>query len=355
MATIKVKGINRIRRKLADGTVREYHYASRDRGAVPFWNDGMAFAEGSPEYLAALSAARPVAAMARGLFREIIIDFMASQDFNRLAPRTQADMRISFFHAKTGIDVKFGAGPRGVFDDPRIRGVALKWRDGIGGKVGDDRIRHLQRLVGWAVDRGMLRQNHLQRIRSIYSANRADVFWTESEIAAFEQGAPPHIARILIAATETGLRPGDLASLGPAHVHPTPRGQRIVIWTAKRKRLASIPVTPRMAALIAATPPGQAHFIVNKAGQPYTHENYLGDAVSQWRDKLKIRADLRLYDARGTAATRLLLADATLKEIATAMGWSIKHAAEVIERYAALSPEMTDGVAEKLARAGKAS
>lgn len=210
-------------------------------------------------------------------------------------------------------------------------------------------IRHLQRLVGWAVDRGYLRQNQLQKIRSIYTSNRADMFWTDDDIAAFEKGAPARIARILIAATETGLRPGDLACLSRANVHPTPKGQRIVIWTAKRKRLASIPVTPRMALLIAATPPEQTHFIVNKAGQPYQHENYLGDAVSQWRDKLKIRDGLRLYDARGTAATRLLMADASLKEIATAMGWSIKHAAEVIERYTALSPEMSDGIADKLA------
>lgn len=346
---IKVKGVHRVRRTLADGTKREYHYASRGRGAVPFWNDSMAFAEGSPEYLSALSAARPVAEMARGLFREILIDFTRSQEFLRLAPRTQADMKNSFYHATNGIDAKFGAGPRAVFDDPRIRGIALKWRDGIGGKVGDDRIRHLQRLVGWAVDRGYLRQNQLQKIRSIYTSNRADMFWTDDDIAAFEKGAPAHIARILIAATETGLRPGDLACLSRAHVHPTPKGQRIVIWTAKRKRLASIPVTPRMALLIAATPPEQTHFIVNKAGQPYQHENYLGDAVSQWRDKLKIRDGLRLYDARGTAATRLLMADASLKEIATAMGWSIKHAAEVIERYTALSPEMSDGIADKLA------
>jgi len=352
---IKVKGVHRVRKTLADGTKREYHYASRGRGAVPFWNDAMAFAEGSPEYLSALSAARPVAAMARGLFREVLIEFTRSQDFLRLAPRTQADMKISFYHAKNGIDAKFGAGPRAVFDDSRIRGIALKWRDGIGGKVGDDRIRHLQRLVGWAVDRNYLHHNHLQKIRSIYTSNRADVFWTDDDITAFEKGAPPHIARILIAATETGLRPGDLARLGPAHVHPTPKGQRIVIWTAKRKRLASIPVTPRMAALIAATPPKQTHFIVNKAGQPYHHENYLGDAVSTWRDKLKIRDGLRLYDARGTAATRLLMADASMKEIATAMGWSIKHAAEVIERYTALSPEMSDGIADKLARSGVAS
>lgn len=349
MANIGIKGINRVKRKLADGTVREYHYASRGRGAVPFWNDGMAFGVGSPEYLAALSAARPVAEKARGLFREIIITFLASQDFSRLSPRSQSDIKTSIYHPKNGIDHKFGGGPRAVFEDPRIRGVVLKWRDDVGGKVGDDRMRHLQRITGWALDRTMLRQNHLTRLKGVYRTNRAEVLWTDDEIEAFVKGAPAHVARILIAATETGLRPGDLAQLGRAHVHPTPGGQRIVIWTAKRHRMVSIPVTPRMADLIAATPDSQQRFIVNRGGQPYKHEDYLGDAVSSWRDKLKIRKELRLYDARGTAATRLLMADATMKEIATVMGWSLKHAAEVIERYAALAPEMSDGIALKLA------
>ena len=40
--------------------------------------------------------------------------------------------------------------------------------------------------------------------------------------------------------------------------------------------------------------------LVNQGGEPYQHENYLGDAVTTWRDKLKL---LRLYDTRGTAAT----------------------------------------------------
>lgn len=351
MAMVPVKGINKVRKRLADGSIRLYHYPSRDRGAKPFWHSGMSFAIGSPEYLAALAAARPVAAMARGRFREVILAFLASQDFAHLGPRTQRDMRASINHPKNGIDHKFGDGPKAVFDDPRIRGIVLAWRDGIGGKVGHDRMRHLQRIVGWAQDRTMLSFNHLTKLRSTYSANRSDVIWSDAEIAAFEAGAPAHVARILIAATETGLRPGDLVQLGPAHIHPTPGGQRIVIWTAKRKRLASIPVTPRMAQLIAETPAGAATFIATKGGAPYQHEDYLGDAVSTWRDKLKIRAELRLYDARGTAATRLLMADATLKEIATAMGWSLKHAASVIERYAALSPEMSDGLAAKLASA----
>ncbi|WP_010392677.1 hypothetical protein [uncultured Paracoccus sp.] len=49
--------------------------------------------------------------------------------------------------------------------------------------------------------------------------------------------------------------------------------------------------------------------------------------------------------------TRLLEAGAELKEIATHMGWSIKHVAKVIKRHVALVPSMTNGLAEKLQRA----
>jgi integrase len=260
-------------------------------------------------------------------------------------------MRKSLFHPGNGIDGKFGSAPIAAFNDPRIRAQALEWRDRIGGKVGDDRIRHLQRIISFALDRRLIHLNHLRDIKSVYKSNRAEIFWLPEDVDAFREAAPPHVTRILDMALETGLRPGDLLVLGPEHVHRTPHGRRLVIWTRKRKRLASIPVTPRMAQLIDSTPPSQTRFIVNKAGKPYQHENYLGDAVSEWRAKAKLRPELRLYDARGTAATRLLEAGADLKEIATHMGWSIKHASEVIERYVALSPAMSDTLAAKLAQA----
>jgi integrase len=351
MVRVNLTGIHRVRKKLADGRVQEYHYAWRGKGAPRFWDSSSNVKVGSPQYLTALADCTPRAAAAQGKFRAAILAFMDSSDFTRLAPRTQADMRKSINHAGTGIDAKFGAAPIAAFDDPRIRSQALQWRDGIGGKVGDDRIRHLQRIVGFAIDRNMIRMNYLRDIRSVYRSQRAEIFWLPDEVDAFITGAPAHVARILAVALETGLRPGDLVQLSREHVHRTPHGRRIVIWTQKRKRLASIPVTDRMAELIDATPEDQARLIVNKRGQPYQHENYLGDAVSSWRDQLKLRRELRLYDARGTAATRLLEAGADLKEIATHMGWSLKHASEVIERYVALSPAMSDSLAEKLRKA----
>ena len=353
MTRINLKGINKTKKRLADGLEREYHYVGRGKGAVKFWDSGSGIKIGSAEYVSAFTAASTNHTPAKGKFRSVILRFMDSQDFKGLASRTQSDMKNSFFHKENGIDHKFGDAPIAVFDDPRIRTQALDWRDKIGGKVGDDRIRHLQRLVAFGYDRGLVRQHHLLKIKSQYKSDRAEIFWMPADIVAFEKGAPAHVWRILAIALETGLRPGDLARLSRSHIHRTPHGHRIVMWTQKRKRMASIPVTDALAALIANTPERQEHLIVNKGGDPYKHENYLGDAVSTWRDSLKIRSELRLYDARGTAATRLLDAGAELREIATHMGWSIKHAAEVIERYVALSPSMSDGLAEKLKRAKK--
>lgn len=346
---LDLAGVHRVRRKLADGTVREHHYAWR--GGPKFWTSDSGIARGSSEYLGALADAAPRQARAKGKFRAGILKYIESQDFARLSPRYQSDIKTSLYHPKNGIDAKFGDAPLAAFNDPRIRGQVIDWRDGIGGKVGDDRKNHLVKVVAWLWNRGDLAEHRLRDIRNIYQAQRADIIWHDDEIEAFVTGAPDAVGRILIAATETGLRPGDLLTLSRFHIRATPAGRRIVLTTAKRKRMASIPVTARMGALIDATAAGHTILLCNQRGQPYRHQNYLGDAVSSWRDKLQLRKELRLYDARGTAATRLLAADASLKEIATAMSWSLQHAARMIETYVALHPDMTDQLGAKLEQA----
>ncbi len=69
--------------------------------------------------------------------------------------------------------------------------------------------------------------------------------------------------------------------------------------------------------------------------------------------KVRIRDELRPYDMRGTAATALLRADCSLNEIAVTMGWGLRHAANVIERHAALVPEVSEEVHRELRKAKK--
>ena len=351
MPKIDLKGIHRVRRKIVGGGYREYHYAWRGKGAPLFWRSDSTIPKGSAAYIAALAAVAPKGDSAHGKFRAVILAYLDSREFQGLGERTQRDIKTNLYHPANGVDAKFGSAPISAANDARFRKAALDWRDGIASaKVGDDRIRTLQKLVSWGVDRGMIQIHHLRGIRATYKVQRSEILWTDAEIETFEAGAPAHIARILSVATETGLRPGDLATLSPASVQHTTKGRRLLVMTAKRNRLASIPVTPKMGRIIDATPQGQTTFIATKAGAPYQNPNYLGDAVSLWRTKLGIRPELRLYDARGTAATRLLNAGAEMREIATHMGWSIKHASSVIERYVALHPDMTDALADKLNR-----
>lgn len=348
MTRINLKGIHKVTKKLASGEVRIYHYAWR--GGPKFWANNSGIKIGSPEYITALGAASPKGQQANGLFRSVILKFLDSAEFIAKAPRYQKDILTSINHPKNGIDAEFGDAPLGAMNDRRIRGRALAWRDRIGGKVGDDRISHLRLIVAWAVDRAILYEHRLTGIKSVYRSNRAHIMWTEVEVDLFVAGAPIHVGRILIAALETGLRPQDICVLSRFHIQKSDSGaRRIVIPTQKRGRVASIPVTARMAELIDSTPKAQSLFIVNKGGQQYKNPNYLGDAVTSWRDTLKIRKELRLYDARGTAATRLLDAGAEIREIAVHMGWSIKHATEVIETYVSLHPDMADNLGRKIA------
>jgi integrase len=91
------------------------------------------------------------------------------------------------------------------------------------------------------------------------------------------------------------------------------------------------------------------------SGEPLT-EHRVSEGLRQWRDKAGLTEEalgysLRLYDTRGTAATRLLNHGLILKEIAQHMGWSLRTAANMIEKYARVSADETDAILHKLTAA----
>ncbi|WP_237401087.1 tyrosine-type recombinase/integrase [Rhodovulum sulfidophilum] len=191
---------------------------------------------------------------------------------------------------------------------------------------------HAVRILNWAVQEGKLTEHHCHKLHRLYDVDRSEIVWTQTDRAAFNAVAPEWVRRILCAACETGLRPADLIKLTPAHVEQTPLGRRLRVRTNKRKRLAHIPITPELAEVIDTTPAGRLLILTNASGNALSPHR-ASEGVRQWRDKAKLSDDLRLYDARGTAATRLLNAGLSLAEIANHMGWSVRYAANVIEHY----------------------
>lgn len=244
-----------------------------------------------------------------------------------------------------------------MWENPAARREINKWRDGWSHspKQFDYAGSVVSLFLNWALNEGYIATNTCQRFEKLYEADRSEIVWTPSDIEKVASICPEWISRLLIAATETGLRIGDLKKLSRNQVETTPMGRRIRVRTNKRGVPAYIPVTPRMAEVIDSMPKDRLLILTNATGHALT-EHRASEGLRQWRDKAgldpdTIGYDLRLNDARGTAATRLLRAGLSLAQIAACMGWSLRTAATMIERYAQVSPEETDDVLTALASA----
>lgn len=337
------KGVHRVRRVVKDG-VRWHFYAWR--GGPSFWTDDRR-EPSDPDFFAAYAevAERPKPSI---LMTPALVDlFLSSADIPKGA-RSVADLRKWALRFAD----HFKDAPACIFEERASRGEVNAWRAQWqhSPKMHDMAGTHAVRVLNWAVEEGKLSEHHCHKLRRLYEVDRSEIVWTPADREAFNAMAPDWARRILCVACETGLRPGDLIKLTVGHVESTPQGRRLRVRTNKRGRLAHVPITPELAKVIDATPPGQLLILLSATGKPLT-EHRASEGVRQWRDKASLSSDLRLQDGRGTAATRLLNAGLTLAEIANHMGWSIRHAANVIEHYARVSPDETDAVLVKLAQA----
>lgn len=343
MPRVEIKGIHRVRRKLANGKTREHHYAWR--GGPKFWQTGSDIELNTPEYVAALAEVSKRPKTSQYMASDLVADFLESGFFKAKKPSTQKDYR----KWATRFGDEFKSDPAAMFQDPRSRGEVNQWRQNWSHspRQYDHAGTTITLLLNWARNEGRILEHHCDKLPKLYESDRAEIIWTPGDITAFNQVAPPWVCRILGMATETGLRPGDLVQLTRNQVEITGQGRRLKVRTNKRGRLASIPVTPELGRLIDATPAMQLLLLVSANGKPLTEE-HASKSVKYWARKAKLPDELRLYDARGTAATRLLRADLSLNQIAIHMGWSLRHAANVIETYAAVSGGDSEDVLLKI-------
>ncbi len=342
------KGIHRVARKVAGGW--RYHFYAW-RGGPSFWA-GPDREPTEPEFFAALAKATERQKPLVYLVPHLVDDFIDSPAMPK-APRTVADYRKWLGRFADA----FKDDPAAIFEEPASRAEVNDWR--ATWKHSPRQYDYAATVVtvclNWAVDAGKLGQHHCHRLRKVYAVDRAEIVWTPAHRETLVAAAPDWVARILTAACETGLRPGDLCRLSRNHIETTPQGRRIRVRTQKRNRLAYIPVTVGMAAVIDATPRDRMLILASERGKPLTPHR-ASEGLRQWRDKAGLTpaalgVDLRLQDCRGTAATRLLSAGLSLAEIAAHMGWGLRHAAAVIEHYARVSPDESDTILVKLARA----
>lgn len=343
------KGVHAVRRVKAGGAV--YHFYAW-RGGPKFWTDSNHYPN-EPAFHSAYAEALKLPKPSTYMTPAMVEDFLNSAHMPD-GERTRQDYRkwaLRFAEA-------FKDDPVALFEEPESVGELNEWRSKWkhSPRQYDYAGTVVVRILNWArKNTGKLRQHHFAGFDRVYDVDRSEIVWTPAQREAVCAIAPEWIKRILTTACETGLRAGDLIRLSWAHIEETPKGRRIRVRTNKRKRIATIPVTSEMAAILDATPRDRLLILTSANGGVLT-EHRASEGLRQWRNKANLTPealgyDLRLQDARGTAATRLLNAGLSLSEIASYMGWSVRHAAAIIEHYAQVSPDESDAVRVKLALA----
>jgi integrase len=172
--------------------------------------------------------------------------------------------------------------------------------------------------------------NVCERGGRLYEADRADKIWTADSIKAFCSVASAELQAGLLLALWTGQRQGDLLRLGWSAYD----GSHIRLRQGKTGKRVTIPVgVPLKAALDLArsTRPPATTILVNSYGKPWTEDGFR----ASW-GKAFGRAglgDLHFHDLRGTAVTRLALAECSVPQIAAITGHSLKDVEAILQTH----------------------
>lgn len=327
---VRLKGINKVRKKLADGSFVTYHYA---------WKGGprLEGAPGSPEFHASYNAAVEGRRLTpAGTLRAILDAYEASSDYTSLAPRTRTDYKKHIKH----IEAEFGDFPIKGLEDRRTRGEFLAWRDRLAvasRRNADYRFAVFARVLSWGFDRGLTPLNPCERPGRLYRSTRSETIWSDADEAAFYAKAPAHLHLALALALWTGQRQGDLLRLtwtayDGQHIRLKQRktGARVVIPAGAPLKLA-LDAAKRQLAAIEEGKPRPLTLLATETGTSWTESGFR----ASWR-KACAKAGVvgvTFHDLRGTAVTRLALAGCSEAEIATLTGHSLRDVGAILDSH----------------------
>lgn len=256
----------------------------------------------------------------------LIADYEESPDFKDRRDSTKKDYRLWL----TRISQRFGNTPLAAFEDRRMRGDIIEWRNlwSHQPRTADKATVMMATLLGWAVENGRVEINVAAGIRQLHKVNKADMIWEDSHWKAVRavKDFPAHVMDALTLASLTGLRLGDLVRLDWSQV-----GDKAIIVEKTRKRggRAVIPIYAELRQWLDARPAKKGTVLVNSRKTGWTESGL----ETVWQRKKPEGFDRTIHDLRGTFVTFLALKGLTDEEIARIIGWTAKRIGEIRARY----------------------
>lgn len=323
---LELKDIHFVKARQKDGRRKWYVYAWRG-GPKVMTAYGERKPALTPEAVEAYREANEHRhAVPQNTFHALTVEYLKSPEYTGLADATKKNYRRWVDKAVE----EFGDASLRLFNDVRMRGEVMKYRDkwSASPRQSHYAIQVLSRVLAWGMQRGLVAQNPAASVPSLYKANRADVIWTEKEIAAVETKMQPHVKRAFRLAAFTGLALSDLVSL---------RWNEVGVDRIEHKRSKTgvkqiIPLFDEARTVLAEFPRTAVTVVTNKYGKPYTPRGF-SMAVERARTDAGVAQGKHFHDLRGTFATLLMqrqFDDPVIDEI---LGWETGKSARIRRAY----------------------
>jgi integrase len=281
---------------------------------------------GTPEFVAQYNDAHAsLRQPRRGTLMTVVAQFKASAEYERLS---QSSKRAYLSYLKL-IENEFGDMPLAASSDRRVRGDFKAWRDGFAAtpRKADYAWTTLARLMSFAKDRGLIEANPCESGGRLYSSSRVDNYWKDADVDAVLKAAPVLIRLAVALALWTGQRQGDLLRL-PWSSYDT---KQIKLVQSKTGRRLAIPVGEPLRLVLEAAERRGPLMLVNSMNRPWTSDGFR----TSW-GKACAKAGisgLTFHDLCGSAVVRLALAEATVPQIATITGHSLKDVEAILDAH----------------------
>ncbi|MDP3961905.1 MAG: hypothetical protein Q8Q26_17895 [Pseudorhodobacter sp.] len=164
--------INRVRAKLADGSVKHYFYL-RGRKDARFWTDTHPNPTDSAFFAAYVEAQKLGLPKGGNLTPAMVDAYLSSAEFKSKRPRTQLDYRTWALRFAE----EFKNDPAALFEEPASRGEVNEWRQkwSYSAKQFDYAGTVVTIILNWARGAGKIREHHCDRLPKAYKADRAEV------------------------------------------------------------------------------------------------------------------------------------------------------------------------------------
>lgn len=330
---VDLVGVHRVKKKLADGSWKFYHYAWRGgpaMGSDPESTDFVA------EFVR-LTRERPDAPF-QGCMAEIVREYLKSPAYTTLKPSTKEGYDIAI----KAIETEFFAMTARQICETGSRLLFLQWRDEIARthpRKADLFMSVLKRILWFGMDREMIERHPLEKVEKVSDGTRRDVIWTDDEIDLFRFGrkgedgewlvkpAPEPLVRAMMLALWTGQRQGDLLML----TWTAYDGNSIALRQSKTGAHVRVKVSDELKVCLDAVKRGKAvNILTNKQGISWST-----GFKSSWRKAVE-KAGIEnrtFHDFRGTFVTLAYRNGSSIKEIAEVTGHSEKDAEGIIRKH----------------------